>query len=288
MKECIMNKKFIFTLLLLINQHTHINTQPAMGVEMTFPLGALLYLLPGGALNAIKSNISSHGGWTHSPYWKDHITDQFTVRCPQVDGYFSTTDSFDLVLQAGTNQEYGFRNPNGTYGSPIFYFSDMVRTQRRYPKQWWGIKDVPYSKGPSDSITRGQPNNSWGTSVDESLHQCLFTRMTGARLMKYYGFFSAKSLTITPNSFSGIGGEDSQFYFAGTGVGIYLPLHMISPGENLLAAEPDYLNFGPAPGTPAYNTPIPGNILPWTHGYMPKNIPAIETKKPQSDHTIDF
>lgn len=300
MKECIMNKKFIFTLLLLINQHTHLNAQPAMGLEMTFPLGALLFVLPGGECSYVQGRISK-AGWGSSPYWKSLSMSWetvFTVGLPQVDGYFATTDLFDFCLQAGVNQQYGFKTPNGTYGSPIFYFSDIMRLQRnkgvKGSMSWWDsfensscVKGVSCPKSPSSSVTRGMKSTGWGQTVDDALKISIINNIAGMQHMKYYGFTSAKSLTIDTDSFTAVGGQTRQFYFAQTGVGIYLPLHMISPGSNLLAAEPDYLNFGPAPGTPAYNTPQPGTILPWTHGYMPHNIPANFTGNSQTTD-VDF
>lgn len=312
-----MNKKIIFSLLFLTIQSSVIYTQPAMGVEITFPLSALLYLLPAGQLSAVQNKISSAGGWGHSPYWSYQTKNftsldiplpyRWTVGCPQVDGYFATTDSFDIVLQPGVNQQHGFRANNGSYASPIIYFSDMMRVQRNWRKKqiinatsysiYWSFltqnnpcgKGVPCPQGPNNAITRGQPNNAFGITTDEAFACTLFWAdgLEGAQLMKYFGFVNAKGMTLQPSSFKAIPGETVQFYFAQTGVGIYLPLHMVSPGSNLLAADPNYVNFGPAPGNPAYNQPIPGNILPWTHGYIPKNIPATLWNKPQTEQ-INF
>lgn len=302
-----MNKKIILSLLFLITQNNSLFAQLTMGVEMTFPLSALLYLLPAGQLSAIKNKIKQAGGWGHSPYWQGvnlgWSGTHYTVGLPLVDGYFATTDPFDIVLQPGVNQQHGFRANNGSYASPIIYFSDMIRVQRNWTKgssdwkYWWSFnyintpcgKGVSCPQGPNNAITRGQPNNAFGKTTDEAFACTLFWAdgLEGAQLMKYFGFVNAKGMTLQPSSFKAILGETVQFYFAQTGVDIYLPLHMVSPGSNLLAADPNYVNFGPAPGNPTYNQPLPGNILPWTHGYIPKNIPATLWDKPQTEQ-INF
>lgn len=261
------NKKNLiaFTLFLIV-QHISISAQPPMGIEMTFPLSALLYILPGGGLAKVQTKISNAGGWGHNPYFHSEIG-----VLPQVDGYFATTDSFDLVLQPGTNQQRGFRNNHGPYASPIFYFSDVMRLVR--DRNGNGTA----SAAPAKAYTRGQsPNNN--TSMNNALYWCLYQSWgaEGMQAMKYTGLVSAKATTIDASSFKAVNGMPISYYFAQTGVDIYLPLHMITPGDDLKTADPDLLNFGPAPTQ--YNTPIPGDILPWTYKYIPKHLPITILK----------
>jgi hypothetical protein len=166
------------------------------------------------------------------------------------------------------------------------------------------------SKGPDSSWARGQSSGHYfvGTfdqvvSSNASLsgggH---YSSTTGALKRANFGWDPDsgnygnttnpnKSLELSSKSCRPMNGQPLNYYFAETGVDIYLPIHMVSPGDNISDADQDYVNFGPAPND--YKTPhaaVPfndstpndirytdksyGNWLPWTYGYFPKNIPS--------------
>lgn len=307
-----MNKKLVIVTLLLSLAGTNIvPSQPAFGVEMTWPLSALLFILPATSeLSTIKRNIQTNNLY----YWNATAGDyQYQAQFPLSSGYFASSNSFALALQAGVNIQ-NFTSNNGPYSSTIFYFSDVIRTQVNWPLRYFdnqygynhhfiippgGAK--PYSQAPSQYTVRGLADipNGFGNLTDGLAFALIQSTQTGMPMMKQYGLQNAQSAPIDPNNLTTLFSDNTNtYYFAQTGVMIYLPLHMISPGDDFEKADPDYLNFGPAPGTPAYNTPIindptNGTILPWTYGYMPRNIPAQLTGQPEATtpgtvNQIDF
>jgi len=276
-----MNTKKIFLAFLFFSNLTT-KIMPTMGFEIAFPLSALIMIIPAGDLAGLKAIMIRDGG-----YGK---LGGMTARnaLPQTYGYYATTQPFDFCLQAGVNIQYGFLEKNGPYSNSVFYFSDIMRAQLK-------ANGSRYSASPQSAYDRGQPYNSphKGSVADVLLYllgpgntTIPVMEKTGSfkmvdtdppptasiQIMKYYGFFNAQGTTIKESSFAAVNGETVDYYFAQTGVDVFIPLHMLTPGTDLQKPDPDYLNYGIFPGN--YNTPKPGSILPWSDKAMPNFIPT--------------
>lgn len=268
-------------LLFLIGQTNNMQpTLPNLGIEIAFPLSSLVYILYGKEYLGKQWGLTAMQGRAPWGHWQNN-----TIPLPMTHGYLATTDSIDFVLQPAVNSTLGFTHKSGSYASPFFYYSDVQRAYRNSLKHsgWTPInKHISRwsSKGPANCYTRGRPNLSTGKSFDDALNWLLFAanNRTGMQHIKYYGLKNAQGITISADSsFPVLFFYDTDYYFAQTGVKYFLPLHLVSPQDDIRMADPDFLNHGPA--VKDYNIPIPGNILPWTHGYMPANIPALLTKQ---------
>lgn len=295
-----MNRYYLILMLLCTTQTIPTNLN-WLGIEITFPPSQLWWVCKGGESIKIYNTVKK-AGWENNPYWRG-----LDPSLPQVDGYYAAEDSVDIVLQSGVNIQNGFKDI-GTkpYASPIIYFSDAVRSGRNGgggSGKFHGFscgKNVNCPQGPSSCVARGASPN-YVTNYHNFDYQLAMVLLGNGphgnhsesfQVLKYFGLLNQKRLTIAIPSFpKTFNGEKTPFYFAETGVFYYLPIHMISPGDPLLAADPDYLNHGPAPFVNACgsqkpcNTPYSdppgkdglqkgnGHILPWTHMYMPKDLP---------------
>lgn len=277
-----MNIKKIFLTVLFFSTLT---THSKMGLELSFPLSALIFLAPPGDLAARKAAMKRAGGFGRS----GGMTAANAL--PQTYGYYTSSTSFDFCLQAGVNIQYGFLEKNGPYSNSVFYFSDIMRTQLRTHYK-------PYSASPQSAYDRGQAHSSpyqgniaevLGSFLDPDFFNKISIKINLNRdfgigqllpsqayptiqIMKYYGFANATGITISERSFKSINGEPLNYYFAETGVDVFLPLHMVTPGDSLEKPDPDYLNYGIFSGN--YNVPKANSILPWSHKYLPKDLPS--------------
>lgn len=300
-----MNKKQIILILLLLAIKVTFTIQPAMAVEMTWPLSALLWVsnIPVSTLKKNTQNASIY--YMLGSYKPGSL--------PQCEGYYASTDPFDIALQIGVNAGIGHisnaLNNTGNNGveNKILYFSDMIRACRNKPPGpfegfgGWNSKVfctnktmmsspgpirerigvIPCPKGPRSASFRGSSNASATDTFDgivawitSQWYNNINVFMAAA---KKTIFLNTPSITLTSASFTPVNGEANSYYFALTGADVYLPLHMISPGEHLLATDPNYLNFGPTPEN--VNTPQDGGgWLPWSYGYMPAHIPQQKLK----------
>jgi hypothetical protein len=303
--KTIMNKKhFVLPLLLLLGSNIH--TVPQMGVEFTWPLSALLMVGQGSDFTTTISVLVAN----------NEIIDGAT---PQVNGYYATSYPFCIALQKGiwetwiSQGNYAFWfNRDNPYTSPTLYYSDIVRAMRSPEvaaliKAKWGFyndsvncKTTSCKVGPSNALERGFTHSSCPPPAGT----CSFDRAAAliikSNAMPWYngnsGALTTPSwLNFDANSFYPepiFNDEAKGFYFAETNTQyVYLPLHMISPGENLLAADPDFVNFGPLPPG-KHPAPQLGTWLPWTSGYAPINVPydALKSVIPgiNANSQVDF
>lgn len=274
-----MNIKYIFfTVLLLSGMNLNALT---VAIEMTYPLSALLSLYEGGDFSIVisKSDPSYGAYWSCGNY---NYGEYFcTSALPQSQGYYANSlndggDLVDIVLQKAISMRkynYFTQAGNSNYANALLYYSDVIRSYHSSPK------------GP-DAILRGNKDMSTdygtllGTNFNKTVQNLLFNYGGGSwsnrdwtpmHWIKHNGVFTT-GITLTQESFKSAAGKPINFYFAETGADIYLPLHMISPGDSLILTDPDYLNFGPGPNN--YAAVIPDKIIPWTYSYMPRNIPS--------------
>jgi hypothetical protein len=242
----------------------------SVGFEMTWPLSALLYIS-----NYSSSQIKA-SDWTIQTMKNQYAS-------AQVDGYYATTIETNIYIclqEARPCLDFSWANqPNTPRAVPSsnLYLSDIVRAYRSPLTTNYNCNGT-CPIGPRNSFIRGQQYNNNKYTFDKVIfnnrtaNEHYMSLLESATLPK-------SSLNIGPSSFKSVNGESTSYYFAETGVDIYVPLHMVSPGDNPLHADPDYLNFGPAKiegsTTIEQTEPLSNNTwLPWSMGYFPQDIPT--------------
>lgn len=272
-------KHILFTILLLNGMNLNALT---VAIEMTYPLSALLSLYEGGDFLTVveKSDSNSNAYWSCSTYM--YGAEYFcTTALPQSQGYYANSISnggnlVDITLQKAINmRKYGYftQEGNSKYANALLYYSDVVRCYHTTPKG----PDAALRGNNVNRKSMGGYGPPLGTNFNNTVYNLLFIykdndrNWTPMQWIKNKGT-STTGMSLTQESFKPAAGKPIDFYFAQTGVGIYLPLHMISPGDKLTLTDPDYLNFGPGPNN--YAAVMPNKIIPWTYSYMPRNIPS--------------
>ena len=275
-----MNKKqIILSLFLLISTKTYSET---FAMEMTFPHSALLWVTPNDVWTTNTND-------THF-YWPA----RGWAALPQTQGYFATTNQAWVVLQRGTYFNHFNCTGNSAYANPLIYFSDIHRAFHEP------------NNGPLSAVARGccGGNARFGQQIQNeyneaktNFHYFYSNLLRNALGMQIGGAnpISLKKLELNYNAFAPINMFNCSYYFAQTGYGVYLPLHMIAPitydgklqdsFENIDGA---WTNFGPArhSASPYYgkdthiNTQLPTTgqpaYWPWGWSYTPPNIPQIQ------------
>lgn len=284
-------KEIILTFLICLLGNANLKASEEVAVEMTWPLSALLWVCEGN-YTTIQNNTSA--SWGKKYYFGNNNYGQGAL--PQVNGYYATKAPFSIVLQQGTNMQNGFLHPgNSPFANYIHYFSDVVRAFRNPYVPVAGHKrefslvqtcETICKRGPGSSVDRGMSSTGWGVTYDDALALITTIDWSGdgnepLQIMKWCalggntngsaGQIGLKGIYLTAAMFTPVNGKANSYYFTQTGADIYLPLHMISPGDYLLAADDDYVNFGPG-GPNDYNGTY-SQWLSWYNGYIPKNIP---------------
>ena len=281
------NKYWLLSLLFLAGAIEKIQASETFAMEMTFPPSALLIVCPN--LTEAQENYNRLGPNNAYTYYSQPAG---WACAPQVDGYFAITGSAWIILQRGgfwgAFENYSYSN----YVTPLVYFSDFVRAFRGY------------TKGPKSAHNRG----GWNAGNSTFSQYFTYTAKHNGNWFKYDIFkpmkdsllagkntgvwnYTQGTKELTYSSFTPVNSNPCSYYFAQTGYGVFLALHMISPGANLLAVDPAYVNYGPTiPNTPATKPQSPNfnpaqqkeiaNIvadewMQWGYSYCPPSIDIV-------------
>jgi hypothetical protein len=272
-----MNKKqIILSLFLLISTKTYSET---FAMEMTFPNSALLWVTPNDVWTRNTDDTNYYwpsGGWP---------------ALPQTQGYFATSNQAWIVLQRGGYYN-GFNcTTQSDYANPLIYFSDIHRAS--YEPDNGPLS--AYARGCCGSNLRFGQQIMYEFNHNQTNFRGFYQQLKKSALGMQIGGanpISVKKLELNYAAFAPINMFNCSYYFAQTGYGVYLPLHMIAPitydgklQNSFGNIDGAWTNFGPARRTtnPYYGketatitTQQQPYYWPWGWSYTPPNIPQIQ------------
>jgi hypothetical protein len=135
-------------------------------------------------------------------------------------------------------------------------------------------------------VSRGTRDHSTEWSFDITMLTAAwkndFSVLSALRNATLLPASTSSSLTLNASLFKPTNTTTpASYYFAETGTDIYLPIHMISPGNSLTITDPNLVNYGPAKSEDGdFYLPYKASAsakqptwLPWTQSYYPDDIP---------------